>query len=1101
MMLKTQFKRLPLIGALVSVACTAALMLVAAPTAVAQAKAETNPLADLEMRLIGPAFISGRVTKIAVYPDGPHHYLVATASGGLWRTENAGTTWTPLFDDQTTFSIGTVEIAPTDPLTIWVGSGENNVQRSVAYGDGVYKSTDGGKTWTNMGLENSQHISQIWIHPSDKNTVIVASQGPLWNTGGDRGLFKTTDGGETWETLLEIDEFTGINEFVVDPRDHNKIVASSYQRHRRTWTLINGGPGSGIHRTTDGGKTWTEITSGLPKDDMGRIGLAGAPSDPDMIYAIIESNPKEQGTFRSTDFGQTWVKRSDYMSANAQYYNELIVDPKNSERVYSVDMFSQVSEDGGLSFHELGSTNRHVDDHEVWINPKNTDHIMIGGDDGLYESYDQGKTFRWIDNLPLAQFYRIQPDNAEPFYNVCGGTQDNNSVCGPSRTTSHHGILNRDWEIVLVGDGYKPQFDPTDNDTVYAQLQYGGLVRYDRRTKERLHITPQPERGEARLNWNWNVPLLISPHSPTTLYYAAKRVYQSDDRGDSWRPISPDLTRDIDRNTLKVAGRVWSVDAVAKNISTSHYGAIVSFSESPLEAGLLFAGTDDGVIAVSTNGGESWTSSTEFRGIPDMALVEDIVTSVHDANVAYAIFDNHKSGDFKPYVMKTTNKGRTWRSIAGNLPGKGTAHTIAEDHVDPNLLFVGTDFGLFMTQDGGQTWSQMTGNMPTITVRDLEIQRRENDLVVGTFGRGIYILDDYSPLRTKTADLDAATLFKPRDTWMYIESTPLGAGGQKGMFGTGLYSADNPPYGAVFTYYLKDDFKSRAEIRRAEERTLEATRADTPYPSWEALRAEDAEVAPTLFLTVRDWDGKTVRRVPANTSAGLHRTAWDLRFDRPEPASPSDYRTHLTWYTAAPTGHLALPGTYSVTLELVKDGTLKALTEPQSFTVKSLDNTPEIAEDRGAVLAFQQETSDLIRASMGAKQSLLGMEKSLDLIQLALDATPGSDQSMRDRLTDLRTRTDAVRIILLGDRTLESRIKRAPLPIENRLLHLRMSWYSQSDVPGDHKKSLEIAKTEFTEVLADLKALKIDMQSLQDDLGALGGAWSPGSLPVWPRSE
>ena len=514
-------------------------------------KKETSALSSLPLRLIGPAYPSGRISDFAFFPGGHHDYLVATASGGLWRTTNAGVSWAPLFDKEGSYALGVVEIAPSDEKIIWVGTGENNAQRSVAAGDGVYKSTDTGKTWKNMGLKNSGHISQIWIHPEEPDTVLVAAQGPLWSEGGDRGLYKTTDGGESWDRILDIDEHTGVNEFVVHPDDFNQIVASTYQRRRHVWVLINGGPGSAIHRTNDGGESWNKVGGGLPGGEMGRIGIAMAPSNPDTVYAIIEGQPDQRGVYRSGNFGQSWKKQSDHITTSPQYYNELVVDPKDENTLYSLDTFSKRSTDGGKTFSNLSAAHRHVDDHALWIDETNTDHLLMGGDGGIYESWDGGTLWKHVDNLPIVQFYRIQPDNALPFYNVCGGTQDNNSLCGPSRTTVKHGIANSDWHIVLGGDGYKPQIDPRDPNIVYTQYQYGGLARYDRRTQERVFLAPQPEAGEPEYKWNWNTPVLISPHNADRIYYAAEYPFASDDRGNSWEKISPDLTRGIDRNTLE----------------------------------------------------------------------------------------------------------------------------------------------------------------------------------------------------------------------------------------------------------------------------------------------------------------------------------------------------------------------------------------------------------------------------------------------------------------------------------------------------------------------------------------------------------------------
>ncbi len=622
------------------------------------ASEDAHPLAEMPLRSIGPALTSGRVADFAFHPDQWQMHYVAFASGNLWKTENDGITWTPLFENEGSFSIGVVELDPGNPSTVWVGTGENNSQRSVPFGDGVYKSLDGGKTWKNMGLKDSGHISMIRIHPEDSNIVWVAAQGPLWNSGGDRGLYKTMDGGENWTRILEIDQDTGANEFVIDPANRDTILASTYQRRRHVWTLIDGGPGGGIHKTSDGGKTWRKISEGLPSGDLGRIGLASAPTSPNVVYAIIEADEKDQGVYRSTDFGESWEKRSDHMTSSPQYYNELYVDPNNADVVYSVDTFTHRSEDGGETWNRLGIKNRHVDDHALWIDPNNSNHLYIGGDGGVYETWDKGEGWRHVSNLPATQFYRGTPDNDVPFYNVCGGTQDNFTLCGPSRTTYTDGITNADWWIAQFGDGFKAQIDPTDANVVYAQYQYGGLARFDRVTGEQLAITPQPGAGEKDYKWNWNAPLIISPHNSSRLYYGSERLFRSDDRGESWVAVSGDLTRQIDRNTLEVMGRVWSVDAIAKNVSTSMYGSMIALDESPLVEGLLYVGTDDGLIQVSEDGGQSWRQQGSFKGVPDMSLVEDIIASRHDADVAYAVFDNHKRGDHKPYVLKTSDRGQ-----------------------------------------------------------------------------------------------------------------------------------------------------------------------------------------------------------------------------------------------------------------------------------------------------------------------------------------------------------------------------------------------------------------------------------------------------------
>lgn len=1062
-----------------------------------------SAFSSLPLRLIGPAYPSGRISDFAFFSGGHNDYLAATASGGLWRTTNAGVSWTPLFDKQGSYAIGVVEIAPSDEKIIWVGTGENNAQRSVAFGDGVYKSTDGGVTWSNMGLKESGHISQIWIHPEDANIVLVAAQGPLWSDGGDRGLYKTEDGGNSWEQVLSIDEHTGVNEFVVHPDNPNLIVASTYQRRRHVWVLINGGPGSAIHRSADGGKTWNIMTAGLPKGEKGRIGLAMAPSNPDKLYAIIEGQEDEKGVYRSADFGQGWEKRSNHITSSPQYYNEIIVDPLDENTLYSLDTFSKRSIDGGKTFTDLSTKHRHVDDHALWIDKTNTDHLIMGGDGGIYESWDGGTLWRHVDNLPIVQFYRIQPDNALPFYNVCGGTQDNNSLCGPSRTTVRHGITNSDWHIVLGGDGYKPQIDPRDPNIVYTQYQYGGLARYDRRTQERVFLTPQAEAGEAEYKWNWNTPVLISPHNPDRIYYAAEYVFASNDRGNSWEKISPDVTRQIDRNQLEVMGRVWSVDAIAKNDSTSIYGSAIALSESSLVEGLIYVGTDDGVISITEDNGANWRRIENVRGVPDVSLVEDIITSTQNEDVAYAIFDNHKRGDHKPYVYRSDNRGRTWRSITGDLPKRGAVHSIAEDHIDPNLLFVGTEFGLYYTQNGGQNWHQLKGKFPTIAVRDIEIQRRENDLVIGTFGRSIYVLDDYSPLRTSADEIETAeaTLFPVRDPWLYVEGDLWGTSGGKGYNGDNFWVADNPPFGAVFTYVLRDGLKSLADARRETEKDIQKAGGDTVYPSWEDLRAEDREDDPVILVTISDSSGNIVRRFKAPQAKGLHRVAWDLRFETPDPARLKPAETPAFGNPAV--GPMVLPGKYTVTLAKRINGVVTPLSEPQSFTVKALDQSPETAANRNEVLAFQQDTADIARTVSGTLAASSELRNRLAHLKVAVEALIVPNEAYRATLQQIEAMIDEAEISLTGDRTISSRNEPTPRSIASRVGQIRSwGWYNQSQPTQSSKDAQAIATKELGAVLTQLRDVETRLGSLETELERLGAPYTPGrGVPAWSPQE
>jgi len=955
----------------------------------------------------------------------------------------------------------------------------------VAYGDGVYKSIDGGKTWKNVGLKNSGHIGQIKFDPRDSKIVYVTAQGPLWSAGGDRGLYKSLDGGGSWKKILEVDEFTGANELVIDPLNPDRLVVSTYQRHRRIWALLDGGPGSAIYKSDNAGETWRKITSGLPqKNDMGRIGLAGAPSSPGTVYAIIEGSADEQGFYRSTDFGETWEKRSSHSVAGAQYYNEIVVDPKNPERIYAVDTVTNISEDGGKTWSMIGLDERHVDDHAIWIDPDNTDHFYIGGDGGVYETWDRGQVFRHIQNLPLGQFYRIEPDNDEPFYNVYGGTQDNNSLGVPSRTINKQGIVNSDWFTTIGGDGYEPQIDPEDPNIVYTQFQYGGLARYDKRTGEHSYIMPFPESGETAYNFNWSTPLLISPHNSKRIYYGTEYLFASDDRGGNWRKISPNLTRQIDRNKLKIEGRIWSVDSVAKNASTSRWGAAIAIAESPVQQGLLFVGTDDGVINISEDNGENWSRVEKFPDLSEPTLVEDIFVSWHDADVAYAVFDNHKRGDYKPYVYKTDNRGKSWKLIANNLPERGSAHTITGDHVNPDLLFVGTEFGLFFTQDGGGTWHKMTGKFPTISVRDLEIQERESDLVVGTFGRSIYILDDYSPLRTDASDLKGkeATLFPVKDAWLYIEREA-----NTGAQGAELFVADNPPFGAVLTYYLRDGLKTLKQQRREKERTIEKERGDTPYPAWDEIRAEDREDKPSVFVEIKDQAGAVVHRLEGPEGKGLHRISWNLRL--PSPALV-DMGPKSPWYEER-VGPLVIPGAFTATLYKRQGGELAAL-GTQSFKVKRLEHSPEHSGSPEQVLAFQKETVALSQSVAAAEKIFEDFGDRVAHLKLSLIRTTADVESLQQRVGMIESSLDEVKVSLLGDKSKTSRNEAAAWSVSQRVMRLFWHWKSQFDVPGTYKRSLDIARQEFESVRADLEAIGTALDELEADADAIGVPWTPG---------
>jgi len=1083
------------------------LLLVAVPVdAAKKAKAEPEPedefllnaktFKGLALREIGPALASGRIGDIAVHPRHKAHWIVAVASGGVWKTTNAGTTWTPIFDNEGSYSIGCVTIDPNNPLNVWVGSGENNSQRSVSYGDGLYKSIDGGTTWKNVGLVESEHIGKILVDPRDSSIVWVAAQGPLWRAGGDRGLYKTIDGGETWDLALEISENTGVTDIVLDPRNPDVIYAAAYQRRRHVWTLINGGPESAIYKSTNGGESWAKLSNGLPEVEMGRIGLALAPANPDVVYAIVEAQGDEGGFFRSVDAGGNWEKRSDYVAGSPQYYNEIVADPKNVDRVYSLDTWLHVTEDCGKSFQRTPNNWRHVDDHALWIDPDDTDHLVVGCDGGVYESWDRSETWEFKANLPVTQFYRATPDNDAPFYNVYGGTQDNNTIGGPARNNSEAGILNRDWFVTVGGDGFKTQIDPTNPDLVYSQSQYGVLNRFDRASGENIDIQPQHAPGEDPLRWNWDSALIISPHSHTRLYFAAQRVFRSDDRGDGWTPISPDLTRQLDRDQMEVMGKVQSVDAVAKSISTSPYGNIVSLSESPFTEDLLYAGTDDGLIQVLEDG--NWRKIDSFPGIPELSYVVDIEASVHDADTVFAAFDNHKQGDFKPYLLRSDDRGRSWTSISSNLPERGYVHSVVQDHVKPDLLFAGTEFGIFFSVDGGGRWVQLEGGIPTIAVFDAEIQRRENDLVLGSFGRGFFILDDYTPLRHVSESMleQEAELFPVKQAWAYIPRKPFGFRGI-GFQGDAFYSAPNPPFGAVFTYYLKEELKTLEKARQAREAEAGEKSETTPYPTWDELRAEDREEAPAILFTVYDDEGNVVRRVKGKNGAGIQRVAWDLRHAPSEPTDLKE-RKPAPWDDPAG-GPLALPGHYTVRMAKRVGGVLTELGEPQRFEVVPLGTATLPAEDRAELLEFQQKVARLQRAVLGAVRAAGEVQVRINHIKQALLETPGAPAKLNDDVRAIEVRLKDLQVQLSGDGTLTSRAEPAPKSIRQRVGRIVSGqWASTSAPTQTNRDAYRYAGEAFTTVLGDLRNLvERDLTQLEQEMEAVLAPWTPGRLPRW----
>jgi photosystem II stability/assembly factor-like uncharacterized protein len=1052
----------------------------------------------LRLRSIGPAFTSGRVVGFAIDPGNPARYFVAVASGGVWKTINNGNTWTPVFDKEGSYSIGAIALDPKNPLTVWVGTGENNSQRSVSYGDGLYRSDDGGKTWKNVGLKTSEHIGRIAIDPRDSDTVYVAAQGPLWGPGGDRGLYKTTDAGKTWKKILSISDNTGVTDIVIDPQNPETLYAAAYQRRRHMWTLIDGGPESAIYKSTDSGATWNKLKTGLPTVELGRIGLAISPVDSNVLYATVEAADRKGGIFRSNDRGGSWERRNEY-DVTAMYYSRIVADPKFVDRVYIMNVFLLVSDDGGKTLRRLGEKSKHVDNHDIWIDPNNNDHYLVGCDGGIYESNDRGANWDFKRNLPITQFYDVTTDNATPFYNVYGGAQDNFSVGGPSRTRTASGIANSDWFVTNGGDGFRSQVDPEDPNTIYAALQNGSLARFDKRTGERMGIQPQPGRGEEPLRWNWDSPFIISPHLHTRLYFAADKLFRSDDRGDSWQVISGQLSRGLDRDKLQVMGKIWSMDAVAKNASTAFFGNASALAESPRKEGLIYVGTDDGLIQVTEDGGKNWRKIETFPGVADMAYVSRIIASNHDANTVYAAFENRQNADFKPYLMKSTDAGRKWVSIAGNLPKNHPVWAIAEDHVNPNLLFVGTEFGLYFSIDGGQKWIQLKGGLPTIQVRDLTIQKRENDLVVGTFGRGIYILDNYTALRLLRPEMlkQEAQLFPVKDALMYIQSQPLGGRG-KSFQGESYYTAENPPFGATITYYLKDELKTKKARRQEAEKDAAKKNAAMTLPRLSDLSAEEEEEAPAVIITVTDSSGRTVRRLTGPVTAGMQRVAWDLRYPPSSLPPPPNPETEDP-FNEGPAGPLVMPGAYKVSLAKRVDGVMTPLGTSQEFQVVVEGQSGMSASDRAALVEFQQKVARLQRAVQGALETANALKPRLTLIRRALLDTPSAGDKLLDDAASLDKRTNDILRALRGDNTLRARNINLPPSINERVGDIVGSQRLSTSRPTQTQMNqYTAAAQDFEQTLGQLRQLiEGDLLRLEKQMEAAGAPWTPGRIPEW----
>lgn len=865
-----------------------------------------GPFDRLVFRNIGPATPSGRVDDFAVLESNPSVFYVAGATSGVWKTVNNGTTFTPVFDSEGSGSVGDIAIAPTDANLIWVGTGENNNRQSSSWGDGIYKSTDGGASWRNMGLRASKQIARIIVDPVDFNVVYVAALGDLWASGGERGVYKTTDGGTTWQRVLFVDDRSGATELLMDPSNNKVLYAATYQRQRQPWGMNGGGPGSLIWKSFDAGQTWTKLENGIPAGPKGRIGMDIWRANPNVLYARVE-HPAEGGVYRTDDGGASWKKLSGE-NPRPMYFSQIRIDPKTDSRIYMLGVSLHISDDGGKTWRGDGAENIHVDHHAMWIDPANPDHVLVGNDGGVSMSYDRAHTWVWMPNLPFAQPYHVTYDMQTP-YHVCAGLQDNNTWCGPSAVRTNSGSVNDDWYVISGGDGFQPLMDPTDSRIVYGESQDGRISRTDRLTNERKTIRPEPAEGEPALRWNWDTAMALSPHSPGTIYVGANRLLRSTDRGHSWQAISPDVTTSTDREALSIMGVVGKDITIAKHDGVTVWGAIVTLAESPARAGVLWTGSDDGVVSVSQDAGKSWSNVTaKMAGVPQKTYVSKVAPSRFDAGTAYVTFDGHRGGDYGTYAFATSDFGGSFRSIVGNLPKGEAVRTITEDLKNADVLYLGTETGVWVTLDRGRQWTRVKANLPTVPVYEITLHPRDNDMLLATHGRGIWILDDLTPFQQwATSETATAFAFEPPPAGTFNQANDQ----MKGFEGDRLFLGLNPVRGTTLAYRLKADAKD-------------------------------------IKWTIRDGGGATLRELSGDDmkdrhTAGLNIVAWDLRVQPLKPLrgpAPQAGGGGGGFGGGGNNGPFVLPGTYRATLSVDgKDATAVnvAVTGDPEMTITDAD--------------------------------------------------------------------------------------------------------------------------------------------------------------------
>jgi photosystem II stability/assembly factor-like uncharacterized protein len=1074
----------------------------------------TDKLKNLEFREIGPAVMGGRIDDFGVVESNPNIVYVGTASGGVWKTTNNGTTWEPVFDKEGVSTIGDIAIAPSDPAVVWVGTGEPNNRQSSSWGDGIYKSLDAGKTWQNMGLRATLHIGRIVIHPKNPEVVYAAALGHLWGPNPERGVYKTTDGGKTWNQVLKINADTGVSDIAMDPESPDTLYAAAYERRRTPFGFNGGGPDGGIYKTVDGGATWKKLTKGLPYEnggDVGRIGLDIYRKDSNIVYAIVQH--EKGGTYRSEDKGETWKKMGD-TNPRPSYYSQIRIDPNNDLRIWELGAQMFYSEDGGKTFLTQRVKGIHGDFHAMWIDPADSSHVITGCDGGIHWSYDNGRTWDFINTIAIGQFYEVGLDNEKP-YKICGGLQDNGSWCGPSMSLTRDGIINSDWTLMPGGDGFYARIDYAEPWIVYTESQDGHISRRDEHTAQQREIMPEAKVGEPHYRFQWNSPMEVSSHDHKTIYYGGNYLFKSTDRGDSWTRLGGDLTTGADRNKLQVFGKTPDKNTLSRHDGVEEYPTITTLNESPLTADVLWVGTDDGNLQVTRDGGKTWKNVAErVPGLPKGTYVTRVVASKYAEGAAFATFDGHRTDDYNVYLFQTSDYGETWKAIRNGIPDSaGTVHVVREHPKSRNLLFAGTEFGLWVSWDHGSNWTALKNNFPTVPVDDIEIQAEQNDLVLATHGRSIWIFDDMTPIEKFDAGVANSdmTFFGPRTATLWDLRDRRWSAGQK------MFTGKNPPYGAILNYYLKQalppeppkaakDEKDKDKDKEKEKKETAAPGGEQKGKSEVAASKENKEDQENkegkTKISVYDKDNKLVREFDGPGKAGVNRTNWDLRWNSPAVPTPEQLEAAAAGFDFGPRGPLVEPGKYTIK---IKAGSKEATEE---VVVEDDPRLQISAADRAARSEAIQQLYLMAKTTDKDRKTIQGIKDGLKAArdQWKKDAdkpeAPKIPEEIQKAAEELQKKVDAIaekyvrEQLGLGNAGPPFEWKPEPLPqqVQSLLRELDGFWAAPG---GQQKEKL----AELTPLVSDNSALvkKIAEEDLPGLNKKMNDAGIPHIVPAAPQ--